>query len=120
LPPPFSIFVKLLVCISHRSNSFYMTHPSKYSWFWSTSNLLKIKMFEVPRYVMFSVLLLSSRFIDQRSNLDTDTSYPYKDFRGFPQYIQANSEIVLRLGQDRFFPDPYQFISSTTIWRYTV
>jgi hypothetical protein len=72
-------------------------------------------MSEALRYVIFSVLLLSSRFRDPRSNLDIDTSYPDQDFRGFPQYIQANSKMVLRLGQDRFLPDPYQFISSRTI-----
>jgi hypothetical protein len=77
-------------------------------------------MFEAPHYVIFFVLLLSSLFIDPRFNLDPETSYSYQDFLGFPQYIQANSKIILSLGQDCFLPDPYQFVSSPTIKRCSV
>jgi hypothetical protein len=74
----FSIFIQFFVYISHLSNSCYMVHPSKSSWFWSTSNLLESKMFEAPHYVIFFVLLLSSLFIDPRPTSILTPAIPTK------------------------------------------
>jgi hypothetical protein len=41
-------------------------------------------------------------------SLGRDTMY--EDFRGFLQPLQANAEIICRLGHDRFLPNPFQFV----------
>jgi hypothetical protein len=57
---------------------------------------------------------------DVFSRLD---SRPGQDFRGFPQSLKANKEMI-RLSQsdhDRFLPNPFHFITSnSTIRRYRV
>jgi hypothetical protein len=44
------------------------------------------------------------------------------NFRGFSQSLQENTGIVPRLGHNRFFPNPFQFIRhpTTTIRNYLV
>jgi hypothetical protein len=45
------------------------------------------------------------------SNLDRDTSYSVRSYRGFPQPLQENAGMVLRLCQYRFLPNPFQLMS---------
>jgi hypothetical protein len=44
------------------------------------------------------------------SNLSPVTGYPDLGFCGFPQSLQANAGIDLKLGHDHFLPHPFQFI----------
>jgi hypothetical protein len=41
-------------------------------------------------------------------------------FCGFPQSLQTNARIVPQSGHKRFLPNPFQFISHSTIWRHFV
>jgi hypothetical protein len=40
--------------------------------------------------------------------------------RGFPQYLEANFEIVLWLGHDYFLPNPFQFIIYQSFYYLTI
>jgi hypothetical protein len=43
-----------------------------------------------------------------------------EDFPGFPQFFQANAEMILRLDYDHFLPNLLQFISQPIIRAYIV
>jgi hypothetical protein len=55
------------------------------------------------------------------SNFGRYTHYS-KGFRGLPQSLSENSRIILKLGDERFLPDPFQFTvhDHPVIRRYTV
>jgi hypothetical protein len=53
------------------------------------------------------------------SNLRRYTGY-LNILRVFTQSVQANAGIVLRLGHDRFLPNPFQIISRHIIRLYVV
>jgi hypothetical protein len=48
------------------------------------------------------------------SNLAQITGYPPEVFRSFPQSLNANSGIEVRLGHDNFHPIPLQFVTHST------
>jgi hypothetical protein len=55
-----------------------------------------------------------------RTQFEYRSGHRYPEvFRGSPQSIQANSGIILLLGQYNFLPNPSQFITHPSIRRRT-
>jgi hypothetical protein len=52
------------------------------------------------------------------SSLNPDTFSEI--LRGFPRSLQATADLLFPLCHDRFLPNPFQFMSHSTIRRYIV